>query len=252
MTIKNMQFTCPNCGEESTYPVQTDGEAPEQSGLAFHQDLGNLRSLDIPYTNSPNRDAYGPLVPQGIVVHYTQGKYQGAIGHFQNSASKVSAHFIVARDGRRIQMVPLPDPDTNGPRDGRYTAWHCKGGNTRYIGIEHEYGYTGATGPQDWTTEMMESSAELSAYLCHTYAIPVEVPLAPDERDWFTGFGGHYNVPNNSHTDPGPYFPWDYYIDLVQWFYGRMAADSPPGAAPASAKPIREVHGSGKPAYQTL
>ncbi|MEU8619032.1 peptidoglycan recognition family protein [Streptomyces sp. NPDC048623] len=251
MTIKNMEFACPKCGEVSTYAVQTNGEVAEQSGLASHQNLWNLRRPEVPYKNSPNRDAYGPLVPQGIVVHYTQGKYEGAIGHFQNAASKVSAHFIVARDGRRVQMVPLPDPDTAGPRDGRYTAWHCKGGNTRYFGIEHEFGYPGATYPADWTEEMMDSSAELSAYLCAVYGIPIEVPLAPDERDWFTGFGGHYNVPGNNHTDPGPYFPWEYYINRVEYYSSRLAV-APSGPALASGTPLQAVQGSGAPVYQTL
>ncbi|WP_017236322.1 N-acetylmuramoyl-L-alanine amidase [Streptomyces sp. SS] len=249
MTIKNMEFTCPKCGEVSSYAVQTNGEVTEQTGLTSHRNLGNLRSLAVPYKNSPNRDAYGPLVPQGIVVHYTQGRYEGAIGHFQNPASKVSAHFIVARDGRRVQMVPLPDPDTNGPRDGRYTAWHCKGGNTRYFGIEHEFGYTGATYPADWTEEMMDSSAELSAYMCALYGIPIEVPLAPNERDWFTGLGGHYNVPGNSHTDPGPYFPWDYYINRVEYFASRMADSGP---TLTSGTPLQTAQGSEAPSYQTL
>ncbi|MFE2561186.1 N-acetylmuramoyl-L-alanine amidase [Streptomyces sp. NPDC059352] len=182
------------------------------------------------------------MVPQGIVVHYTAGRYGGAVSWFQDPVSKVSAQFVVARDGRRVQMVPLPDPDTAGPRDGKYKAWHCRGGNGLYFGIEHEYGYAGATGPADWTEEMLDSSAELSAYLCAVYGIPIEVPLDPDTRDWFTGFGGHYNVPGNDHTDPGPYFPWDDYINRVEDYSSRLL-ESPSGlvlAAPGTA------------AYQTL
>ncbi|MFH9726025.1 hypothetical protein ACH4M4_24140 [Streptomyces sp. NPDC017254] len=98
---------------------------------------------------------------------------------------------------------------------------------------------------------MMDSSAELSAYLCAVYGIPIEVPLAPDERDWFTGFGGHYNVPGNNHTDPGPYFPWDYYINQVEYYSSRLAQASS-GPALASGTPLQAVHGAGAPVYQTL
>ncbi|MFF3731032.1 N-acetylmuramoyl-L-alanine amidase [Streptomyces sp. NPDC002476] len=192
------------------------------------------------------------MVPQGIVVHYTAGSYDGAVSWFQDPVSRVSAHFVVARDGRRVQMVPLPDPDTAGPRDGNYQAWHCKAGNGVYFGIEHEYGYPGATGPADWTEEMLDSSAELSAYLCNVYDIPIEVPLAPGTRGWFKGLGGHYNVPGNNHTDPGPYFPWDHYINRVR-DHSRRLLEAPPSFAFApSGTQATGASAPASPAYQTL
>ncbi|MEV5413492.1 peptidoglycan recognition family protein [Thermopolyspora sp. NPDC052614] len=198
-------------------------------GLLTHQNLREVSRPEVAYRNSPNRSA-GAMTPKGIVIHYTAGRYDGAVSWFQNPSSQVSAHFIVARDGRRLQMVPLPAPDTGGPRDGRYKAWHCKGGNNVYVGIEHEYGYPGAKGPDDWKEEMLESSAELSAYLCALYGIPIEVPLNARTRGWFTGLGGHCNVPGNDHDDPGPLFPWDHYISRVRE-YSRRLVESPAAAA---------------------
>lgn len=241
MTAMNVQLTCPTCGDVTSHPVDPNGEAAPE-GLRMHSHLSGVTRPQVGYRNSPHRSGGSPMVPQGIVVHYTAGRYDGAVGWFQNPASQVSAHFVVARDGRRVQMVPLPDPDTAGPRDGKYKAWHCKGGNGLYIGIEHEYGYAGATGPADWTEEMLDSSAELSAYLCAVYGIPIDVPLDPDTRDWFTGFGGHYNVPGNDHTDPGPYFPWDYYVNRVEDYSNRLFE------APADLVPAKP----GTAVYQTL
>lgn len=218
-----VDYMCTKCGETIHSDDMENMVAAD--GVEFHRELRDLTRPEVEYRNSPHRSG-GTMNPRGIVIHYTQGKYDGAVGWFQNPASQVSAHFVVARDGRRVQMVPLPDPDTEGPRDGRYKAWHCKGGNGIYFGIEHEYGYSGATGAADWTEDMMYSSAELSAYLCSLYDIPINFPPEPDERVWFDGFGGHYNVPGNNHTDPGPYFPWDFYIDLVEG-YSRTISEAP-------------------------
>ncbi|MEV4441465.1 peptidoglycan recognition family protein [Streptomyces sp. NPDC049577] len=241
MTAKTMQYTCPTCGEATQNPVGT-GEDMAALGLKSHRNLSDLTRPDAGYLNSPNRSGGPPMTTDGIVVHYTAGRYDGTVGWFQNPASQVSAHFVVARDGRRTQMVPLPDPDTEGPRDGKYKAWHCKSGNGRYFGIEHEYGYPGATGPSDWTEEMLDSSAELAAYLCALYSIPIQLELDPATRDWFTGFGGHYNVPDNDHTDPGPYFPWDFYLSRVTDYTSRLV-QSPDGAL--------TMAGGGTP-YRTL
>jgi len=48
----------------------------------------------------------------GIVLHYTAGLH--SIGWMQSSLSKVSAHFLIARDGSITQLVDLAD-----------TAWHA-------------------------------------------------------------------------------------------------------------------------------
>jgi len=46
--------------------------------------------------------------PRFLVIHYT-GRQQrpGTISWFQNPQSKVSAHLVIARDGKVTQMVPF-------------------------------------------------------------------------------------------------------------------------------------------------
>lgn len=217
---------CPNCGVFLPKDTLRGENGAGRTG-ALHADLFEQPRPDTPYVDSPHRSA-GSFTPEGIVLHFMAGTYNGSISWFQNPQSRVSAHFLVARDGRRTQMVPLPDPDGEGPRDGRYKAWHCKGGNGRYIGIEHEGNGT----ESDWTEEMLSASAEIAAYVCNVYGIPIQgPPAAPGERLWFTGIGGHDNVPDNDHTDPGSNFPWEYYLELVAWY-----ADS---SARTSARPSR-------------
>ncbi|MCF6524462.1 peptidoglycan-binding protein [Streptomyces sp. JJ36] len=127
-----------------------------------------------------------------VVVHVTQGSYAGTISWFQNPSSDVSAHYVVrSSDGEVTQMV----------RD-RDTAWHARSGNPYSVGIEHE-GYV--DDPTWFTDAMYRSSAALTRHLCDEYGIPKDRAHVV----------GHHEVPGNDHTDPGPYWDWDYYMELV-------------------------------------
>lgn len=127
-----------------------------------------------------------------VVVHVTQGSYAGTISWFQNPVSQVSAHYVVrSADGEITHMVADAD-----------TAWHARSGNPYSIGIEHE----GFVDDPSWFTDAMyRSSAALTSWLCDTYGIPKDR----------SGIVGHSEVPGNDHTDPGPNWDWDYYIQLV-------------------------------------
>lgn len=130
-----------------------------------------------------------------IVIHVTQGSYQGAINWFQNPSSNVSAHFVArSSDGDLTQMVREKD-----------VGWHA--GNWNYntwsVGIEHE-GFV--SNPAWFTPAMYESSAKLSRYLSLKYG------FARDRNHII----GHVEVPGATHTDPGQYWNWDLYMDLVR------------------------------------
>lgn len=129
-----------------------------------------------------------------IVIHTIEGSASGALSWFKNPSSNVSAHYVVAQDGELYQCVA----DKN-------IAWHA--GNWYYnvhsIGIEHE-GW--AYSPDTWTEEMYQKSAWLVRWLCEYYGIP-------KNRSHIIG---HNEVPGATHTDPGPYFDWDYFMSLVK------------------------------------
>ncbi|MFD5316737.1 N-acetylmuramoyl-L-alanine amidase [Streptomyces sp. NPDC127098] len=127
-----------------------------------------------------------------VVVHVAQGYYDGTISWFQNPAARVSSHYVVrSSDGEVTQMVRDAD-----------TAWHAKSANASSIGIEHE----GFIDEPAWFTETMyRSSAALTRFLCDSYDIP-------RDREHIVG---HVEVPGNDHTDPGPNWDWDHYLDLV-------------------------------------
>ena len=137
-----------------------------------------------------------------IIIHTMQGTYEGAISWFRSASNPYytsTQYLIRSSDGDITQMVHESD-----------TAHHIGGWNPWTIGIEHE-GWV--EDPGRWYTETMyQSSARLVRHLCDKYGVPID-------REHILG---HVEVPGASHTDPGPGWDWDHYMDLVH------AAGGPP------------------------
>ncbi len=132
-----------------------------------------------------------------IIIHDTEGSYAGTLGWFKDPSANVSAHYVVrSSDGHVAQMV-----------DEKNVAWHVKCFNSNAVGIEHE-GY--ASKPDTWYTEAMYAeSAKLTAYLADKYSIKKEHSQS--------AIMGHGEAPDCSdHTDPGPGWKWEHYMDLVR------------------------------------
>ncbi|MER6117216.1 peptidoglycan-binding protein [Streptomyces sp. NPDC001743] len=157
----------------------------------------DTRSTDYPSAlwvpADPNNYATGRSAAiDKVVIHVTQGSYAGSISWFQDPVSEVSAHYVIrSSDGQITQMVRDKD-----------TAYHAKSANASALGIEHE----GFIDDPSWFTDSMyRSSAALTAYLCDRYGIP-------KDRAHIIG---HSEAPGNDHTDPGPYWNWTRYMELV-------------------------------------
>ncbi|WP_158628691.1 N-acetylmuramoyl-L-alanine amidase [Saccharopolyspora rhizosphaerae] len=137
-----------------------------------------------------------------IVIHDTEVAYQTAISLFQDPAHGSSAHYVIrSSDGEVTQMVPTRD-----------MAWHAGSWdrNMRSIGIEHE-GWAAEGGT--WYTEAMyRSSAKLVRYLAEEHDIPLdrEHVVGHDEVSADTPAKA-----GTEHYDPGPYWDWEHYMDLV-------------------------------------
>ncbi len=154
-----------------------------------------------------------------VVIHYTEGSYAGCISWFKNCDAEVSAHYVIrSSDGQITQMVREADK-----------AWHARTANGYTIGIEHEaYGNIWSF----FTEEMYQSSANLVRSICSRYE-PIDGlrTFCRDTLDNGTclnnglhdlgGEGacikirGHQHYPDQSHTDPGPYWDWNYYYKLI-------------------------------------
>ena len=154
-----------------------------------------------------------------VVIHYTEGSYAGCISWFKNCDASVSAHYVIrSSDGQITQMVLEKDK-----------AWHARTANGYSIGIEHEaYGNVW----EFFTDEMYQSSADLVRSICSRYeTIDGHRTFYRDTLDnglclnnglhdlggetACTKIRGHQHYPEQSHTDPGPYWDWNYYYKLI-------------------------------------
>lgn len=74
---------------------------------------------------------------------------------------------------------------------------------------------------------MLERSADACAQYCLKYDIPARRVEAKDLKAGHKGICGHWDAtkafpPNNGHTDPGPDFPWDFYLERVRFHVARL------------------------------
>ncbi|KKD06835.1 N-acetylmuramoyl-L-alanine amidase [Streptomyces sp. WM6386] len=136
-----------------------------------------------------------------IVIHDTEGTWEGVLNLVQDPTYVSWQYTLRSTDGHVAQHVKAKD-----------VAWHAGNWyvNAKSIGLEHE-GFL--ADPDAWYTEAMyRSSARLVKYLAKKYGIPLD-------RQHILG---HDNVPGPTtatvggmHTDPGPYWDWRHYFELL-------------------------------------
>src|SRR5262245_12268911 len=136
-----------------------------------------------------------------IVIHDTEGDYATTLKLAQDPTYLAWNYTVRSADGHIAQHLRAKD-----------VGWHAGNWyiNAKSIGIEHE-GFLAQGGT--WYTEAMyRSSSELVRYLTRKYDIPVDR----------AHILGHDNVPGitpanvqGMHEDPGPYWDWAHYFDLL-------------------------------------
>lgn len=114
-------------------------------------------------------------VPIMIVCHTTCGNFDGAVVWLCNKESKASSHFVVAKDGRVVQLVDIKDTawcngtstDKNSNRyvgNSTLTKVRDKGGNANNYSISIEF--EGLAGENGRLTEIQfEAAIELFRYI---------------------------------------------------------------------------------------
>lgn len=142
-------------------------------------------------------------------IHTTQGSYAGTISWFKNCTAQVSAHYVIrSSDGQVTQMVTEANK-----------AWHIGSENPYTIGTEHE----GYVDDASWyTTAMYTASAALARDIIGSgYGISgLRTFYGAATTGTFSTGGcvkikGHQHYPNQTHTDPGVNWNWEYFYTLV-------------------------------------
>jgi len=132
---------------------------------------------------------------RGVVVHITEGWFEGTISWQRNPSSRVSSHFVVGRGGQVAQVV-----------DTDVTAWTQRAGNGRWLSIEFE-GFTRGhrLNPGGWerlSSAQVEAAAQILARAHRAYGVPLQLANSPSGR----GLGYHsMGAPAWGHSQcPGP------------------------------------------------
>lgn len=155
---------------------------------------------ELTYGNHDLSDRPARQKIEYIVIHDTEGSYQGTINLVQD-VTYLSWHYTLrSSDGHIAQHLRNKD-----------VGWHAGNWyvNAKAIGLEHE----GFAAQGTWYTEAMyRSSAALVRHLAQQYDVPLD-------RNHIIG---HDNVPGilpenvrGMHWDPGPYWNWSHYFDLL-------------------------------------
>lgn len=150
-----------------------------------------------------------------VAIHNVEGSYAGCISWFKNCSANASAHYVIrSSDGQITQMVYESDK-----------AWHIGSENPYTLGIEHE-GYN--NNAAWYTNAMYNASALLVKDMCTDNNInPLRTYYGPgcSGTTQQCGIGsctkvkGHQQYPNQTHSDPGPFWNWDKYYRLINNTY---------------------------------
>jgi hypothetical protein len=197
-------------------------ERPREDGEVDYRGARWVAASDANWRRADRPEDYSIDM---VIVHVTQGSFEGAVRAFQDPGHQAAAHYVVGQDGRITQMIRELD-----------VAYHAgnRAYNERSVGIEHA-GFVDR--PQDFTDAMYAASARLTAGICARYGIPV------DRKHII----GHVEVPGTDHTDPGPHWDWDRYLELVRRAKTALPSESPSGS-PSGSSSASPSDGTGRSA----
>ena len=161
----------------------------------------------------------GPIL--AICVHSTESQdlpgttddLRAIRNWFDNPASQASSHIGIDGQGNTEQWVYAPKK-----------AWTCGAANSFTLNIE--FIGRAAQPRKDWEEAQLKQGARWAAYWGHRFGIPMVKGAVIDVHGACVcvhkGIIRHSDVTAagfGSHTDPGPNFPMERFIDLGQWYF---------------------------------
>lgn len=212
---------------------------------------------DIPFVEAKTADG-GPAYTHGrpdgpplwVVIHDMEfperlDAAEWTAHYFSGPASaagrSVSSHYTADADSI-VQCVRLAD-----------TAWTVGNRPGNYRGINWELaGYANQTRAQwldTFSLAMLTRIAEIISRDLTTYGIPARTLTDAEVRSRVPGITSHWQLGRvfggTDHTDPGPNFPWDVLLDLIQQGGDDMPLTPTDIAAIADAVWAKKLSGPG-------
>ncbi|MEU2199820.1 peptidoglycan recognition family protein [Isoptericola sp. NPDC019482] len=221
-TLRQGESRTTDDGGRVTLAARPDAVRPETSAAAVSDpaadcppDLGcewlpapyEKGSADLPddtgnYGNHDQADRTGEGGPSidYIVIHDTETAYEPSVRLVTDPTYLAWNYTLRSSDGHVANHLEPAD-----------VGWHAGNWymNMHSIGLEHE-GWAGTSG---WFTEAMyQSSAELVRYLADEHGVPLDRAHVIG-HDQIPGILPGYT--KSVHWDPGPYWDWEHYFDLL-------------------------------------
>src|SRR5262245_50546016 len=177
---------------------------------------------------------------QFYVEHDMEGYYASTISYLQGCNNSVSIHYCV--NGKQDTSTDMPAGEiTQMVLDSNY-AWHAGCWNTHSLGTEHE-GFV--SNPAWFTESLYQASADLQRHLCNKFGIPKDRNhvVGHDQKrisGWPSYASSHFGIDPycNDHTDPGPYWNWTHFMNLINGTTSTPSAPSSLVARTASSSQI--------------
>ncbi|EEF58365.1 N-acetylmuramoyl-L-alanine amidase [Pedosphaera parvula] len=153
-----------------------------------------------------------------LVIHDMEGYYASTISYFQQSGTQASINYCV--NGLKDNSSDYPAGEiTQMVREANY-AWHVRCWNTWMAGTEHE-GFV--SNPAWYTETMYQASAGLQRHMASAYGIAIDRHHIVGHNEWQNSSWTSWMASNwpqidttcNTHTDPGIYWDWTHFMDLI-------------------------------------
>ena len=119
--------------------------------------------------------------PTAVVLHTTEGTFDGTAAWFADPASGVSAHYLVGLDGRIAQFVDEEDTARHAGRVRAPTVAVSEDPNDWTVGIEFED--AGDPDGVERTPAQMASGARLLRAIAHRWDIPLDRDHVLEHRE---------------------------------------------------------------------
>lgn len=200
--------------------------APEAKPSVPQFEIENhrLQGPGVEFVETPNLSGkFESPLPDTIVLHFSSSNsLEADVKHMASSTARQSAHLLVGRDGRVVQMVPF---DTVAWHAGRSSYGDRVGLNRYSIGIQMNNAgqltekdgefksWFGRSYPPDEVLKATLPGADSPSYWHNYTAEQVEVVtvLATLLREQYgiNTILGHNEISPGRKVDPGPAFPVD-------------------------------------------
>jgi len=173
------------------------------------------------------------------VVHDMEGYYLSGTSYIRRCDVSVSCHYTI--NGLKDSTSDAPAGEISQLVRESYYAWHAGCWNRHSLAVEHE-GFV--SNPAWYTEAMYQSSALLYRHWCDKFGIAKDRNHIVGHYQWQSSAWVSYCINNfgfdprcNSHTDPGPYWNWSHFMDLIIGGTDNAAFVSQPVANGTSFSP---------------